>query len=60
MTDDERSIRELVDTWLAASKDGDLATVLSLITYDAWSPFRHRRTHPMNSSAGPNKRQLLR
>jgi len=25
MTDDERAIRELVDTWLAASKAGDLA-----------------------------------
>jgi uncharacterized protein (TIGR02246 family) len=34
MTDDERAIRELVDTWLAASKAGDLATVLSLMTED--------------------------
>jgi hypothetical protein len=35
MTDDQRAIRELVDTWLAASKAGDLATVLSLIKDDA-------------------------
>lgn len=34
MTDDERAIRELVDTWLAASKSGDLPTVLSLMTDD--------------------------
>ena len=34
MTDDERAIRELVDTWLSASKAGDLATVLSLMTDD--------------------------
>lgn len=34
MTDDERAIRELVDTWLAASKAGDLPTVLSLMTDD--------------------------
>jgi uncharacterized protein (TIGR02246 family) len=34
MTDDERAIREVVDTWLAASKAGDLATVLSLMTDD--------------------------
>ena len=34
MTDDERAIRELVDTWLAAGKAGDLATVLSLMTDD--------------------------
>jgi ketosteroid isomerase-like protein len=27
MTDDDRGTRELVDTWLAASKAGDLATV---------------------------------
>ena len=35
MTDDERAIRKLVDTWLAASKAGDLKTVLSLIAEDA-------------------------
>lgn len=34
MSDDERAIRELVDTWLAASKAGDTATVLSLMTDD--------------------------
>ena len=34
MTDDERAIREVVDVWLAASKAGDLATVLSLMTDD--------------------------
>ncbi|MGH6839608.1 MAG: SgcJ/EcaC family oxidoreductase [Methylocella sp.] len=34
MTDDERAIRELVQTWLAASQDGDLQTVLSLMTDD--------------------------
>ncbi|MFL6824323.1 MAG: YybH family protein [Xanthobacteraceae bacterium] len=34
MTDDERAIRELVDVWLAASKAGDLQTVLSLMTDD--------------------------
>lgn len=35
MTDDERAIRQLIDTWLAASKAGDTATVLSLMTDDA-------------------------
>jgi len=35
MTDDERAIRNVVDTWLAASKAGDLPTVLSLMTDDA-------------------------
>ncbi|MCO5400703.1 SgcJ/EcaC family oxidoreductase [Ralstonia soli] len=35
MTDDERAIRAVVDTWLAASKAGDLPTVLSLMTDDA-------------------------
>src|SRR5262245_4867977 len=33
-TEDERAIRELVDVWLAASKAGDLQTILSLITDD--------------------------
>ena len=35
MTDDERAVRQVVDTWMAASKSGDLATVLSLMTDDA-------------------------
>jgi uncharacterized protein (TIGR02246 family) len=35
MTDDERAIRNLVETWMAASKAGDLPTVLSLMADDA-------------------------
>jgi uncharacterized protein (TIGR02246 family) len=35
VSDDERAIRELVDTWLAASAAGDLPTVLKLIDDDA-------------------------
>lgn len=34
MTEDERAIREVVATWLEASKHGDTATVLSLMTDD--------------------------
>ena len=34
MSDDERSIRELVATWLAATKARDVDTVLSLIADD--------------------------
>jgi len=34
VTDDERAIRELVNVWLAASKAGDLQTILSLMTND--------------------------
>jgi len=32
--DDERAIRELIDQWMAASRAGDTATVLSLMTDD--------------------------
>jgi uncharacterized protein (TIGR02246 family) len=35
MTDDESAIRQVVETWMAASKSGDLATVLTLMTDDA-------------------------
>ncbi|MER9752408.1 SgcJ/EcaC family oxidoreductase [Mesorhizobium sp. M0166] len=35
MTDDEKAIRTLVGTWMDASKRGDIATVLSLMTDDA-------------------------
>jgi uncharacterized protein (TIGR02246 family) len=34
MTDDERAIRKLIDTWMVASKNGDISTVLSLMTDD--------------------------
>ncbi|HET7606851.1 MAG TPA: SgcJ/EcaC family oxidoreductase [Sphingomicrobium sp.] len=34
MTDDERAIRELVDTWMDASRRGDTAAVLELMTDD--------------------------
>jgi uncharacterized protein (TIGR02246 family) len=35
MSEDERAIRDLVDTWLAATRAGDFATVSSLIAEDA-------------------------
>ena len=34
MTNDERAIRDLVDTWLAASQTGDFKTVLNLMADD--------------------------
>jgi len=34
MTRDEAAIRQLVDTWMRASREGDTATVLSLMTDD--------------------------
>lgn len=34
MNDDERAIRELVEAWMTASKAGDLAAVLDLMTDD--------------------------
>jgi uncharacterized protein (TIGR02246 family) len=34
MSPDERAIRELVDTWMTASRAGDTTTVLSLMSDD--------------------------
>lgn len=34
MTGDEKAIRQVVETWSAASKSGDIATVLDLMTDD--------------------------
>ena len=34
MTNDERAIREVVTTWMDASRKGDVQTVLSLMTDD--------------------------
>jgi uncharacterized protein (TIGR02246 family) len=35
MTEDEKAIRQLVQSWMAASKAGDTETVLSLMADDA-------------------------
>jgi uncharacterized protein (TIGR02246 family) len=35
MSDDEREIREVISRWMAAVRDGDVDTVLSLMTGDA-------------------------
>jgi uncharacterized protein (TIGR02246 family) len=34
MTSDEQAIRELIDTWLRATREGDVETVLELMTPD--------------------------
>lgn len=34
MTEDERAIRQVVETWMSASKAGDLATLRDLMTDD--------------------------
>jgi uncharacterized protein (TIGR02246 family) len=34
MTDDERAIRQVIETWMAATKRRDLAAVLTLMTDD--------------------------
>jgi uncharacterized protein (TIGR02246 family) len=34
MTDDERGIRSLIDTWMSATKAGDVRAVLSLMADD--------------------------
>ncbi|MDX8527526.1 SgcJ/EcaC family oxidoreductase [Mesorhizobium sp. MSK_1335] len=34
MTDDETAIRHVVETWMATSRNGDLDTVLGLMTDD--------------------------
>lgn len=34
MRDDEQAIRQVVERWMSASKSGDIATVLSLMTDD--------------------------
>jgi len=34
MNDDERAIRNLVDTWISATRAGDIETVLDLMADD--------------------------
>lgn len=35
MTQDEQAIRQVVESWMTASRSGDTATVMSLMTQDA-------------------------
>ena len=34
MTEDERAIRNMIDTWMVATRNGDIETVLSLMADD--------------------------
>jgi uncharacterized protein (TIGR02246 family) len=60
MTQDERAIRELVDSWMKASKAGDLATVLDLMTDDVVfmvpgrEPFGKEEFRAASESTSPN------
>jgi uncharacterized protein (TIGR02246 family) len=59
MSDDERAIRDLVATWMAASRAGDHGTVLSLMTDDVVfmvpgrEPFGKEAFAAASKSAGP-------
>ena len=55
MTDDERAIRELIDTWMTASKAGDTATVLSLMTDDVVFMVPGREPFGKQEFAGASK-----
>jgi uncharacterized protein (TIGR02246 family) len=52
MSEDERAIREVVATWMRASKAGDVETLLDLMTDDVIfmapgrPPFGKRRSPP--------------
>jgi uncharacterized protein (TIGR02246 family) len=59
MSDDEWAIRQVIETWMRASREGDTATVLSLMTEDAVfmvpgrPPFgREAFAHASNAMAG--------
>lgn len=55
MTEDERAIRTLVETWMTASKSGDLATVLSLMTDDVVFMVRDERRSEKRPSRLPRR-----
>jgi ketosteroid isomerase-like protein len=64
MTEDERAIRALVATWMEASKAGDIATVLTLMSDDVvfmvpgQKPFG-KEAFAKNALAIPEKRRTL-
>ena len=55
MTDDERAIRDLVATWMAASQTGDTATVLSLMTDDVVFQVPGREPFGKEAFAAPSQ-----
>ena len=54
MSSDEEKIRTLVEEWMAASKAGDTATVLSLMTEDALFTVAGREPFGKNASRPPH------
>jgi uncharacterized protein (TIGR02246 family) len=55
---DEQAIRELVDTWLAASKKGDLTTMLSLLDDDVLFIVPGKEPFGKQAFAASNREQM--
>lgn len=56
--DDERAIREMVDTWLEASKRGDVATLLNLLADDVLFITRGQEPFGKEEFAAGNKESM--
>ena len=64
MSEDERAIRALIDSWMTASKVGDIGRVLDLMTDDVVfmvpgrAPFGKQEFAAMSGSSGaPHRRE---
>jgi uncharacterized protein (TIGR02246 family) len=55
MTDDEAAIRQVVETWMVASRKGDLETVLALMTDDVVFMVPGRSRSASKPSPPPSK-----
>lgn len=55
---DEQAIREMVDTWLEASKRGDTATLLNLLADDVLFITPGRKPFGKEEFAGTNQEQM--
>ncbi|MBZ9736532.1 SgcJ/EcaC family oxidoreductase [Mesorhizobium sp. CA18] len=53
MTDDATAIRQVVETWMAASRKGDLETVLGLMTDDVVFMVPGKEPFGKEAFAGP-------
>ena len=58
MTGDARQIRELVDSWIAASKAGDLSTLMEMMTDDVL--FITPRRPPFGKAAFASDRESMK
>ena len=60
MTEDERAIQNLVDTWMVATRTGDIEAVLNLMADDMIFMVAGQKPFGKEAFAGPSRLNTVR